>query len=25
VQGGASIDAKIGKYRAGFRADQQER
>jgi uncharacterized protein YqgV (UPF0045/DUF77 family) len=25
VQGGASIDEKIGKYRAGFRADQQER
>ncbi len=24
-QGGASIDEKIGKYRAGFRADQQER
>jgi uncharacterized protein YqgV (UPF0045/DUF77 family) len=23
-QGGASIDAKIGKYRAGFRADRQE-
>src|SRR5947208_13401789 len=25
VQGGASIDAKIGKYRAGFRADRQGR
>lgn len=23
-QGGASIDEKIGKYRAGFRADRQE-
>jgi uncharacterized protein YqgV (UPF0045/DUF77 family) len=22
-RGGASIDEKIGKYRAGFRADQQ--
>lgn len=25
VRGGASIDEKIGKYRAGFRADRQER